>query len=68
MSSGTWRQQDDGGDDQGADDQDHEQRDGDPFPVPLWRVAPHQLLKQQRGRETGEGNPETGRAKSMLSM
>ena len=40
----TRGQQDDGGDDERADEQDDQQGDGDPLPVPLRRTAPHQLL------------------------
>lgn len=46
----TWRQQHDGGDDQGADDQDDEQGDRYAFPVSLRRVAAHQLLQQHHKR------------------
>lgn len=41
----TWGQQDDWGDNQGADDKDDKQCNGDSFPVSLWRITPHQLLK-----------------------
>lgn len=51
MRTGTWRQQDDRGDDQRADDQDDEQRDGDAFPVPLRRVTPYQLLENDSRQE-----------------
>lgn len=54
----TWRQQDHRGDDQGADDQDDKQRDGYSFPVSLWRVTPHELLKRQHEREICESNQE----------
>lgn len=44
VSDHTWCQQDDRGNNQGADNQDDEQGDGDSLPVPLWGVAAHQLL------------------------
>ncbi|OBS83256.1 hypothetical protein A6R68_22752, partial [Neotoma lepida] len=45
----------DRGDDQGADDQDDEQRDCDSFPVSLRRVTPHQLLKQPQEERSQPG-------------
>lgn len=53
-SAHTWCEQNDGGDDQRADDQDDQQGDGDSLPVPLWRAMANQLLsntqKQRRKR------------------
>lgn len=43
-SAHTWCEQNDGGDDQRADDQDDQQSDGDSLPVPLWRATANQLL------------------------
>lgn len=46
----TWSQQDDGGDDQRADDQNDKEGDRYSLPVPLRRVAAHQLLQTQNER------------------
>lgn len=49
----TWCQQDDGGDDQRADDQNDKKGDRYSLPVPLRRVTAHQLLwGQTERRET----------------
>lgn len=53
----TWCQQDDGGDDQRADDQNDKEGDRYSLPVPLRRVAAHQLLQERGGgvrQEEGE--------------
>lgn len=44
----TWCQQDDGGDDQRADDQNDKKGDRYSLPVPLRRVAAHQLLQKTK--------------------
>lgn len=44
----TWCQQDDGGDDQRADDQNDKEGDRYSLPVPLRRVTAHQLLQRER--------------------
>lgn len=41
----TRSQQDDGGDNQGTDDEDDQQGDSYPFPVPLRWSAAHEVLK-----------------------
>lgn len=46
----TWCQQDDGGDDQRADDQNDKEGDRYSLPVPLRRVAAHQLLQTEERR------------------
>lgn len=46
----TWCQQDDGGDDQRADDQNDKKGDRYSLPVPLRRVTAHQLLQGERQR------------------
>ena len=46
----TWCQQDDGGDDQRADDQNDKEGDRYSFPVPLRRVTAHQLLQRHTER------------------
>lgn len=49
----TWCQQDDGGDDQRADDQNDKEGDRYSLPVPLRRVTAHQLLQRERERRRG---------------
>lgn len=46
----TWCQQDDGGDDQRADDQNDKEGDRYSLPVPLRRVTAHQLLQTEERR------------------
>lgn len=41
----TWCEQDDGHGDEGADHQDDQQSNGNPFPVPLRRTDPSQVLQ-----------------------
>lgn len=43
----TWCQQDDGGDDQRADDQNDKKGDRYSLPVPLRRVTAYQLLQRE---------------------
>lgn len=54
----TWSEQDDRHGDEGADHQDDQQSDGDPFPVPLRRTHPTQVLRRQSrsGQNSGK-NP-----------
>lgn len=47
----TWCQQDDGGDDQRANDQNDKKGDRYSLPVPLRRVTAHQLLQRDREEE-----------------
>lgn len=47
MPSVTWSEQDDRHGDEGADHQDDQQGDGDPFPVPLRRAHPTQVLQRE---------------------
>lgn len=54
----TWSQQDDGGDDQRADDQNDKEGDRYSLPVPLRRVAAHQLLHRQRTRDVVSNGKE----------
>ncbi len=49
-SAHTWREQNDGGDDQRADDRDDQQGDGDSLPVPLWKTTANQLLSNTQNR------------------
>lgn len=66
MCGGPTRgQQDDGGDNQGADDEDDQQGDGYSFPVPLWRSAAHQVLKNKSLHHT-DAAPDTD--KHILSI
>ncbi|KAL0618552.1 Protein PPP5D1 [Plecturocebus cupreus] len=48
----TWCQKYDRCDDQGADDQNDKQCNCYSFPIPLWRVTPHQLLKTATTKKT----------------
>lgn len=44
----TWREEDDGHGDEGADHQDDQQSDGNPLPVPLRRTHPAQVLPREK--------------------
>lgn len=55
----TWCQQDDGGDDQRADDQNDKKGDRYSLPVPLRRVTAHQLLQRERETERRKTWSET---------
>lgn len=52
----TWSQQDDGGDDQRADDQNDKEGDRYSLPVPLRRVTAHQLLHREGTRDVVSDN------------
>lgn len=60
----TWCQQDDGGDDQRADDQNDKEGDRYSLPVPLRRVAAHQLLQTEERRGQKRRSTDTGKKTS----
>ena len=47
----TWCEEDDRHGDEGANHQDDQQSNGNPFPVPLRRTPPTQVLQRERERE-----------------
>lgn len=55
IPSVTWSEQDDRHGDEGADHQDDQQSDGDPFPVPLRRTHPSQVLRRERTSAQNSG-------------
>lgn len=59
IPSVTWSEQDDRHGDEGADHQDDQQSDGDPFPVPLRRTHPSQVLRRERTSAQNSGGKKT---------